>query len=305
MTHFGKKTPTVGKTFGHLINQIGRGYLEVNVLTYNISWEAMEGKKIKDVDLAPICLQGSDNICLNNIAQFIIGFNSFLHFDLIGLQEASRWEKIYEEIRTNMPYMKPINHGLYREQQVIFFDANKYQLQPGVSIIRSYLADNGRPFMIIFLRTRNKENLCVINMHPGHKGDFNNFQRHLEQTFMGQKNGSGYSTDGNNFQNFPTTVHILTDIMTKLQNNLIIMMGDMNFKPPKRYPFLPQLAPNHRILHGASNSYTCCDSQLQGRVNKAYDHILASSNKINHVIHNINRASDHLPVIAQIQFDNC
>lgn len=283
--------------------QTGRGSVDLNVLTYNISWEAMEGNKIGKVDLAPICLQGSENICLNNITKFIIGFNALLPFDLIGLQEASNWEIIYAKIKKEIPHLKPIDHGLSIEYQVIFYDSHKYQLQTGVSVIKSYLAGQDRPLMIVFLCSKDRQNdFCVINMHPGHRGDFNELQTHLQQTFYGKKKGAVYSTDGTHFSKFPTDVDTMTDIMIKLQNNHIIMMGDMNFKPSDPYVFLPQFVPEGRILHGVSNSYTCCDPHLRGNVHLAYDHVMASTKYITHVVHQVNRASDHLPVIAQIHF---
>lgn len=288
--------------------QTGQGYFDVNVMTYNISWEAMEGKRIKNIDLGPICLKQQENICLNNIAQFIIHFDNLLSFDFIGLQEASKWENIYQKIRAQIPHLQPINHGLSREQQVVFFDSRKYQPQNGVWAIKSYLADPGRPFMIIFLRNiLTDNNICIINMHPGHQRDFLRFEEHLKETLKGNKPNSVYLMEFNIVEQFPAPHEITTQILTKLHTNNIIMMGDMNFNPSSPYVFLPSLLDGgrSRILHGVSNSYTCCDSQLQGNANKAYDHILSSSSQIHHYVTPIQNASDHLPVIAQINLEIC
>lgn len=287
-------------------NQIGKGLLDVNVLTYNISWEAMKGINTPGV-FGEKCLVENDNICLNNVISTILSFDNLMGFDFIALQEASRWNKIYEEIKKKRPYIAETHHGLSQEKQVILYDSRKYEKQQGVYLIRSYLADEGRPFTIAFYRRKfGGKGVCIINMHPGHHKDFEQFGNHMYQTLMGQKTSALYSTGSNNRIKFPASEEENLDILSKLYDNDIIMMGDMNMnlKPNSDYKLFPNILKN-KMLYGGNGLPTCCDSTLQSNVKLAYDQILSSSNNIQYLVPKTIMASDHLPLIAQINFEKC
>jgi hypothetical protein len=242
--------------------------------------------------------------CLDNVAKFIHNYNKLIPLDFIGLQEASEWEKIF--LRANLSHMVPINHGLSLEKQVIFCDKNKYDLVPGVCIIRSYMENKDRPFTIVFLTHKATGNkICLINMHPGHHKDFEKFEVHLEKTLSGEKD-SYYSTSFGSKVRFDGSRDVINDIINKLNNYDIIMMGDMNMKPPNPYIFLPKLLIPGKILYGGESSdNTCCDQSLQGQASMSYDHVMSSSQNISHYIPKVINASDHLPNITQINFPQC
>jgi endonuclease/exonuclease/phosphatase family metal-dependent hydrolase len=283
--------------------QIGGG-LDLNVLTYNISWEAMEGKQIDKIETYPICFTNPPiNSCLNNIAVFIATLNQTQRLDFIGLQEASRWNEILQKV--SIPWLMPINHGLSIESQVTLYDGNKYRLDSNICIIRSYMLHVGRPFTIVFLdHLQTGQKFAIINIHADHKQDFLHFEEYLYQTLHGDKKEARYSTSLNDSFPFTGDMCVMGLILLKLEMYHIIMMGDLNMSAPEHYIFLPALLSHGRPLHSQGRSIpTCNDAHLQGHVLGHCDHILTSSSKIQTNVIKVLNASDHLPRVAHIIID--
>ncbi len=270
----------------------------INVLSYNVNYEAMQGKHTKCGGKMDV-----NNKCLNNVSTFI---KNKKPFDFIGLQEATNYEKIIEIAElTNMGYIynKPI-HGI--EDMITLYNKEKYTLESHLTLIggmsgpTNIIKPDARPFMMLFFR----EKICVFNMHSSHatKGfphSFFNFNEYLKTQL---KN------------------HVYkSEIIEKLSGYEIILVGDLNNKitNDNTYLFLKddELVPQGRLLYGVNKVYTCCDTRdlapavgylkLMANQNKHItiaDHILSTNKNIKTKVHNIiNPGSDHLPITAIIE----
>ena len=154
------------------------------------------------------------------------------------------------------------------------------------------MKNRGRPFMILFLTgtgSEPNEKICIINVHPDHDGDIYNFDTYLKKKLLKYENYEDY--------------------LQKLQSYNIIMMGDFNDNIAMKKTFAVFKDdffknPSGRKLYGINKDKTCCSGSLVGKyvMSKAYDHILSTSKKIETNVHNVKKASDHMPIIAMIQF---
>ena len=288
------------------IKQIISKPIQVNikVLSYNISYQAMLGKATGTVKYA--CpKQGSYTQCLNNVADFI---ESNGPFDFVGLQEATNWN----DIRTQSPKlgkMTYVNNKPGSEDLTTFYDGNKFQLDSGINKINSFMRTHGRPFTILFF----KQKICLINMHPDHKGDFYKLEQYLIDTINDKKTTI--------IKDVPTPSILFTindkhrkmnqleidELSLKLSQYDIIMMGDMNSKlgGGQTIQMFPHFTKSKgRVLYGINKTGSCCDPFLRtklGSVGLVYDHIVSTSNNIRTQVYNTKLpASDHLPIIANI-----
>lgn len=233
----------------------------INILSYNISWEAMTGQlhisnnKKKQF----LCLNNPNN-CINNIATFINNFK----YDFICLQEASNFNNIYSLLNnyyhTNYSY-KYENYP-NRENIITMWNHNKYHLD---RYIYHKFGNWARPFQVLFF----KEGLCLINVHAGH--NVNN--------------------------NYLTLKKYLSEIINldELNKYKLIICGDFNNQLDTT-----NILGTDIKLWGKNTTPTCCDFMGYGRVTHAYDHILSTEKNIVYTVHNIKETSDHLPISATI-----
>jgi hypothetical protein len=258
----------------------------IKILTYNISWEAMTG-----VHFGKKCINNNINIniCKNNIIDFI---NNYEHiFDFIGIQEYG--DKL--DINNDMGYIlwKPgiakfisnidknfLLHNItspskkYNAGQITL-NFNKNSYNHFISIAH-YIYDDTRPIIIsYFYDTFIDDNITIIVCHAGHH-NYNSIYKLDEYIKI-----------------------ILNKYNIKINNKLIVM-GDMNNilnNPLYIY---------NKELKSKTTEKTCCDSNLKGNLlNINYDHILISDylEKLsNYVKKPSGDASDHLPVIAKINY---
>lgn len=263
---------------------------EIKILSYNIWWKAMTPKGNIAQCLPLINKQTS---CLHNIVEFI---DNNEYFDFVGLQEATNW-KLIQKSSTVLSKMNAIGYNPNHEDIVIFYDKNKYELDDNDNCITGHMKTNGRPFMILFLTIKKKsnpddnQNICIINAHSDHNGDIYEFDFYLKNILIKYKNYDNY--------------------LEKFKTYNIIMMGDFNDDLNKKKSFVIFTddffkIPNGRKLYGTNKEKSCCSGSLVGKyiMSKAYDHILSTSNRIITQVHNVKRASDHMPIIATIQFPN-
>ena len=214
-----------------------------------------------------------------NIAEFI---ESNSPYDFVSLQEALNWKDIRRLSRA-LSNMEVVNNKPGIEDMVTFYDKNKYILDATNNKILGHMSNIDRPFMILFFN----EKLCIINVHADHNGDIKKFDEYLIRTIK-----DNYSDNTENF-------------VQKLQSYDIVMMGDFNdtLKDNDKHIILSDPffnIPNGRTLYGVNKSASCCDSTMKGKVYSAYDHILSTYQNNNSKVHLIKKASDHLPIIANI-----
>ena len=249
---------------------------EINTLSYNICYQCMLKKKEGTVKY--LC----DKSCKRNITRFI---DSELHnkdYHFIGLQEASG----YDYIIKHSPKLQTMNFKHYKpgsEDMILFYNKTKYILDENY-MVKSWMHDTGRPFMILFFN----DNICVINIHAGHRDDITQFDNHLQNTFKGLKHNS-------------VVIGKEAEILEKIRTYNIICMGDFNKSITSGFRIL------NRQLFGPTVSLTCCDSINlftksyninSGKYVGSYDQILTSWNdaKQTMVHYPPAPASDHLPV---------
>ena len=249
---------------------------EINILSYNICYQCMLKKKEGTVKY--LC----DNSCKQNITSFINSELQNKDFDFIGLQEASG----YDYIIKNSPKLQTMNFEHYKpgfEDMILFYNKTKYILDKNY-MVKSWMHDTGRPFMILFFN----DNICVINIHAGHRDDITRFDDHLQNTCKGLKHNS-------------VVIGKEAEILAKIKTYNIICMGDFNKSITPGFRIL------NRPLYGPTATTTCCDSVNlfiknyninSGEYIGSYDQILTSWNDANStIVHNPPPpASDHLPV---------
>lgn len=211
---------------------------------------------------------------LNNVVSFI---NQHASYDFVCLQEATQWRKIRNasSVLSEMNYVH-LHSGL--EHLVIFYHS-KYQLDNQYPIIKGHMVDNNRPFLVIFV----EERLCIINVHAGHNGDWKLFDYYLKRTIM----------------NMDETAKQI--ILNKLQTYDIIIAGDFNDELDKHLVILSDpFFHRSRKIYGVNQIPTCCDITLHAMVRTPFDHILSTIPLVTNTVFNLQFASDHLPIMADI-----
>lgn len=268
----------------------------IKVLSYNIYDSAMKG------DLPPtlckpvgVALKVSYNTCLQNIVKFI---DTNSPCDFVGLQEAVHWDVI-KHLSTGLNnfasvYYKTNARDVYiagkaaqsiglNDEIVTFYDPAKYTLDTNDNIIKGILNNNyRRPFLILFFN----DNLCVINLHADQTIGIKNFDNDLMNSTDYNKNMDAFNTkfatydiimmgDFNDPVSINDSVSIFTDAKLKIQGG--------------------------RTLYGVTKTKTCCDSRLtQDNCSHICDHILSTYDYGKPTVYRVPGASDHKPIIANI-----
>lgn len=258
----------------------------IKVLSYNISFQAMIGKAIGTVYKA--CPKKIDNNkiteCLSNVAKYIENTGPY---DLIGLQEASNWQDIIKQSK-KLQNMKYETTKADEEEMISFYNSNKFTLDDDNAVIKGDFGP-GRPFQILFF----KQKICFINVHPGHSGDYKNFDNIVNKYINKYVTKQGFNK---------------TKILNKLENYEIIIVGDSNSELTSFDNKFFKFINNGRTFYGRTDTKTktCCDSdELVGKnMEYAFDHILYTKegkHKIQVVGPPLGTLqSDHLPVITSI-----
>lgn len=274
-----------------LVNSITKQN-KLSVLSYNISWEAMnannptdtkfhngyDASKCRNTGWANIPKQKwKNNKCFDNVINYINNKNA----DIIALQEAGTWDAIQTKINNQYSpihhHSPPPNPGLPvgpknwpGEDIVTFYNQQKLLL---IRHIGSDFDDPGRPYQIIEFKDYATQKIIIFaNVHCGHNSNhcISNNQR--------------FKTDLNN-------------IITQNNDLHIIIAGDHNVN------YLSGPTINKIKFHrDTSTKQTCCDTSGNGtKFDYKMDWLLYNKNKIQSVSEQINvMASDHLPVYGEI-----
>ena len=138
------------------------GYNNINVLSWNIGWEMMTGRKSWAV--AAGCTNSNPNECIKNVNKYL---NSKSDLDLIALQEASRYQHI------NLGHMNLIHfRAISKTDMVIFYRKSRFNL---IEQLTGHTFNNDRPFLIAILEDKiTKDKICFINLHASHNTTYLN-----------------------------------------------------------------------------------------------------------------------------------
>ena len=249
----------------------------IKVLTYNVIWT------ITDFTEHPGC-SGSPT-CLQRVCKFID--SNAGDCDFIGIQEYSDTENL-QKLSSKLNRMSHTHFGytgdLKKFGPVTFYDT-KYKLDDEHSRLKFWFGTVGRGIQISFFRG----NLCVINVHPGHrKGEnkIHTFDRHLK------KHLDTYAKEDRE------------EYVKKLREYDIIMLGDMNDDATNFRSI--EVDGTQRSLSGRTLVATCCGDEetLTGKGHRiAYDHVLCTGNLVgtSEVLVTEDLHSDHYPVIATLR----
>ena len=302
------------------------------VLSYNICWGCMTdnpgdrtGSKVVNE-----CIKNPES-CKKNVIEAIdkISTDIGMPYDLVGLQEASK----YYDIHTNSNTLKPMFrvHAKYgREEIVSFYNPSKFTLLAvaGCDIARVAKKGSGRPMLILVLdRKSDNEKILFINFHNGHGYDVNILHDavHLALTAFGNSVIDPYEQNIDNIQlvnPYLRRVGNLTQQNINFSEYKIIVATDSNenaingngqycngqFMPLLKLEIKNQVSTAHTPL-------TCCisPSQFDDKIKMIGDYILYS-NEIKPIQDNIvpdfanykhpsslyteTPRSDHLPVYS-------
>jgi endonuclease/exonuclease/phosphatase family metal-dependent hydrolase len=292
----------------------------INVLSWNVSWGAMEGSG-NDVTarwLGEECkkttITNNLNECANNIIKFIDELKD--NYDFIAIQEASKWDTIHKKskILKTMGYVHSIAGP---EHLVTFYDKDKYKI---IAVNNKKMSKNGRPYHILYLQNKKDSEFYIfINLH--NRKDNNMSLNELEKILSKEFNTFKLVNTANiNYAEYEkiTTTNQLNWNQTKYN---VIVAGDFNDANIKNYwrglrPFKKTNITNiENILVGCNNDEppkTCCKMTKHTIPNMNGDYILVNDtleiihnnfipNKNSPLLSQSSLSSDHYPILISLK----
>jgi hypothetical protein len=247
----------------------------INILSWNLCWEAMKGKKSKNLDMRK-CIENNKNFCksklLDKLSKIILKKN----ISLIAFQEYNIVKSLFEVPFINNYHIVTGVSG--KETAVSLFRRDLF------SYIKHEYGDLcgnnlGRTYLLIVLRNKiTKEKTIFLNVHFPHENRPIKNARKIAERKM-------------------------RELISKYNKNRIIVAGDHNFEyNMKSYKkFI-----NRKFYLDKLSKNTCCSSDIKRKPNLKYDIILDSKDKdikytfVGNAIHNSLYVSDHVPLIASI-----
>ncbi|AAV50945.1 uncharacterized protein L684 [Acanthamoeba castellanii mimivirus] len=248
------------------------------ILSYNVFFKSMLTDPVYNYCKPIIKNNGLEyTTCLYNVSKFIA---SQKDLDFVLLQEATNW-KTLQKITLNLSQMETISTCFDVEIIVTFYNKQKYQLDPIDNMFIGYMDSVNRPFHVLFFQN----NICLINLHAGHKGDIYFLDKYLVRSLKKL----------DNYQKF----------IDKLTTYDIIIGGDFNDELKIDFYILSDNffgISEGRRLYGNTFEPSCCNPVLNylGRTKKSYDHILSTLNDNVSTVIPVVKASDHMPIISTI-----
>jgi hypothetical protein len=291
----------------------------MNILSWNICWGCMDETQNTHY-IEAICKSLKNSGKTTCIQYMINTINELLNkqnLDFIALQEALRWEEIYEGLnnKTNIGIVHHfiLNRNNIKVNLTTFYDYTKYKIL-GIKIGNICNNNNIRPYHIIFCKNKiiNKY-FIFINLHNGHNININKLELKLSENINKIINVENkYKKNFINL-NIKNEINIETTKFFKKLNNInLIVAGDFNdfglnnywikLKPfsNTNYDKLNNISVDTR---GEQPPGTCC----YGDISFSYgDYILTSNNLIlknQNYVPIIKRypMSDHLPIMSSIE----
>lgn len=251
----------------------------LNILSYNVSWEAMTSTAIGNFKLCAIADQETgickSNILLNisnNIKKYIPDFATF--------QEASKHTDIIKLFNSDL-YDFHINTS-EKETMLSLWNKKKFTL------VNSYDCEfeKGRPYVILIFKNNKNKNIALINLHAGHFVD-------TQQTIFDKIN------------NF---IKLNIQLSVKKSITRVIMSGDFNrdVYQDDTSNYVIKFTRNFKLYRFSSNEQTCCSTIGYGH-EYVYDHIIDSKGPIlkkilgNSIKSYKAPSSDHILIIGKLK----
>jgi hypothetical protein len=300
---------------------------EIKILTWNICWGCMEGNTgdLTAQKLAERCktkISNGKKTCQKNVIELLNNTN----YDLIGLQEASTYDKIYENLN-NKENLVCINNqvpaigtsGPPYAQLATLYNKNMFKL---LYASCGNLSDrDGRPFQLLFFnKILTDQKFIVLNMHMPHGiRSWVPMQKKIEDSLSKGYNFSSEDLTGIVKLNERTTTTNITETIKKLQNNYTIALGDFNDNGrtgTHNFWRTGIKILNFDIVKANSTpEKSCCKDNLQMNYDHYGDYILIDLNKLEYVVENIKGknfnlnqlsvpSSDHKPIMSTIRIKN-
>ena len=297
--------------------------MSIKIYSWNICFGCMDSTIWKfDTSTKKLAEKCSQNIIdpsrnLNKCTANVIKQLSKYKYDFIGLQEASNWKIIYDELVKTYPEYKYTHHMGGKEHMITIYDSTRFKLD----FITVNQFEPGRPFQILFLTEKLTSNkFIVINLHSGH---FVGNGRNILIRILSEKVNNSYRhvTDSN-LQDLETKA--VTDITQYIGSNdfNIMLMGDFNDEGEQYWKGFSPFRDNRlsintqRVESVIEPPKTCCVGRSDIRVKPNSDHrvgdyILIDTNKMDFIQNNripldpnfyteAFITSDHLPVYSEI-----
>ena len=305
----------------------------IKVLTWNVSFGAMSGSD-NDMSARPLpsyCKSKGKHLdpktgqtyteCLNNVVNLIDASGSVINYDFVALQEASKWNVMFnksEELKRAGGYIHHIiKRGERQEEMVTFYDIQKYNL---LAVKIGSLVENGaRPYQILFLQGNSDRNFYIfINLHNGHDITKDELQQKLSNNLINALKFTGFKTKENMLES--EQVNNIFDIINGKEFKVIVA-GDFNDNRQNYWqglqPFRHTTYSNLKdILVNAEKKppNTCCipdasytDIRVNDKQDKQIGDYILVNDKMSIVIDNkvvpqfvynagLIPTSDHLPV---------
>jgi hypothetical protein len=286
------------------------------VLSWNISWGAMAGIDNKDISAKYLAYnkcykealnQNKPNWCMNNVITFLINLDNDFHF--IGLQEAHKWQDIFNKLNISKNNIFGVINTTSGVAELATF--YRHDLYTVIKMIEGCILKKGRPYhIIIFQHNITKKYYIIINLHNGHGNNTSILEYQLSKN--------------------------INDLSDELINRKfkIIALGDFNDN--NKYDYWKGIKPFNNLnknindeLKNTKLSYkkrppkTCCIGKTSIRKKLGNDKMIGDyiliNNRFSHIEllipnpnpnikngleynANINPTSDHLPIIAIINY---
>lgn len=255
------------------ILQTGSGS-EFNILSYNVSWEAMTSNTYGNLKLC------SNGICKSNILDNI-SFNIKKYNPMFAFfQEAAEHNDIIDLFNNDI-YESFVNIS-DKEYMVSIWNKKKFML---VKAIGGEF-EEGRPFAIIILKNnKNNKNIALINLHAGHIPD----------------------TQTSVFDKINDFIKKEFSYTSKKSITRVIMIGDYNRDvfDDNTSDYTIKFIDEFKLKRFKNDKHTCCSILGYGHKFN-YDHVLDSKAVIIKKItsNSSNKykypASDHLPIVVTL-----
>ena len=181
---------TLKKTFKNKnkLKQVG-GNDSINVLSWNICWQAMKGEAKGSAPILGALCAGTEfnrktklNVCATNVSKLI---NSLpIDYDFIAIQEAVKWKEIYNQSK-KLKAMGYVHHRIGASSELVtFYNKDKYEAKAVVTYTIINNGKRGRPYHIIYLQHRiTLEFYIFINLHNAVDVTKDDLERQLSRKF--------------------------------------------------------------------------------------------------------------------------
>ena len=306
------------KTLKKKLKQIG-GSDSINVLTWNICWQAMEGESSGSAPiLGTICSTTETNpktklnMCTTNVINLIDKLR--IDYDFVALQEPAKWKDIFDN-STKLNTMGYVHHSVGSTSELVtFYNKEKYLALGVIADTFDYNSKRGRPYHIIFFKNKiTGEFYIFINLHNAHNMPKNDLERQLASNFNKFKNKFKIIEKDKQEHAEQLTATMEID---KNNNYNVIVAGDFNddgkmnywqgFKPFKKTNI--HILKNLEVKCNVEPPNTCCRQVNSVQPDKSGDYILVNNtltieepNYIPPISNNFFPSSDHMPVLIKLK----